>query len=85
MLKVWLSQFLKLIFQDNGISPDIRKNILQGKVEKGMTRKEVIMSYGPPSPHRTPLQATTTWVYWEGQFKTKRIIFKNDKVIDILY
>lgn len=70
--------------QTKGISPEIRKAMLMGKVKKGMTRKEVEMTYGPPSPHRTPLRESLTWIYWESQFKTKRVIFKKDKVIDIL-
>lgn len=70
--------------QTKGIAPEIRKKMLKGIVEKGMTRKEVEMTYGPPSPHRTPLRESLTWIYWDSQFSTKRIIFKNDKVIDIL-
>lgn len=69
--------------QTSGIAPNIRRNMLRGVVVKGMTRKEVEMTYGPPSPHRTPLKESLTWIYWDNQFSTKRVIFKNDKVVDI--
>lgn len=70
--------------QAKGISPSMLNIILKGKVEKGMTRKEVTFAFGPPSPHRTPLIEGSTWIYWENQFSSKRVIFKNDKVIDII-
>lgn len=71
--------------QTEGITPSVRQVMLRGEVEKGMTRKEVTITYGPPSPHRTPLLAGVSWIYWESRYKTKRIIFKNDKVVDIIY
>ena len=70
--------------QMEGIVADVKRSILLGKVKKGMTRKEVIMAYGHPSPHRTPLPEVSTWIYWDNRYKTKRIIFKVDKIIDII-
>ncbi len=70
--------------QMEGISPETRKNILGGRVEKGMTKREVEMAYGPPSPHRTPSEDLSTWIYWDNRFVTKRVIFKGDKVIEVL-
>ncbi|MBN1864187.1 MAG: hypothetical protein JW808_04740 [Victivallales bacterium] len=70
--------------QTEGISPEVRKNILNGIVEKGMTRNEVEMAFGPPSPHRTPSKDLSTWIYWDSRFVTKRVIFKGDKVLEVL-
>lgn len=70
--------------QTKGISPEIRRLMLKGEIKKGMTKDEVEMTYGPPSPHRTPLRESLTWIYWDNRFVTKRVIFKKDKVIDIL-
>lgn len=67
-----------------GIAADIKQSMLLGEVKKGMTRKEVTLTYGPPSPHRTPLLEGSTWIYWKNRYVTKRIIFKNDKVVDII-
>ena len=68
--------------QTKGIAGEVKQSMLLGKVTKGMTRNEVTMAYGPPSPHRTPLLAASTWIYWDNRYKTKRIIFKGDKVVD---
>lgn len=70
--------------QSEGISPEVRSKILEGTVEKGMTRREVEMAYGPPSPHRTPSKELSTWVYWDNRFVTKRVIFKGEKVLEVM-
>ena len=46
-----------------------------------MTRKQVIITYGPPSRIRTPNPLSDTWIYWADRVKSKRVIFKNDKVL----
>lgn len=70
--------------QAKGIKPETLMSILDGKVTKGMTRREVILTCGPPSPHRTPALTGTTWIYWRSRWETYRVIFKNNKVIEIL-
>lgn len=70
--------------QTEGIAPSVRQKMLRGEVTKGMTRKEVIMTYGPPSPHRTPALTGMSWIYWKSRYNTERVIFKGDKVIDII-
>ena len=67
-----------------GISPSVLKKIDAGVVEKGFTRKEVELTYGPPSPHRTPLKEGNTWIYWKNRFATMRVIFNNDKVESLI-
>ena len=86
-----MSEFLKKLLttknrqeQAKGIKPEILASILDGKVKKGMTRREVILTCGPPSPHRTPSQTNTTWIYWKSRWSTFRVIFRKDKVIEIL-
>ena len=82
-----VEEFVKQIFTTKdrktiaqGISASVLKKIDAGIVEKGFTRKEVELTYGPPSPHRTPLKEGNTWIYWKNRFATMRVIFKNDKV-----
>jgi outer membrane protein assembly factor BamE (lipoprotein component of BamABCDE complex) len=68
-------------------SPEFLDAMLRGEVRPGMTRKEVILTYGPPSPHRTPSQLNPTWVYWLRRWPvsiTSRVIFKGDKVLQVM-
>ena len=70
-----------------GISQKFVDAMLVGKVLPGMNRKEVIMTYGPPSPHRTPMLENPTWVYWIKRWPfsvTSRVIFKGEKVLEVL-
>lgn len=86
-----MSEYLKKLLttknrtqQAKGIKPEILASILDGKVVKGMNRREVTLTCGPPSPHRTPSLADTTWIYWKSRWHTFRVIFRNNKVIEIL-
>ena len=68
-------------------NPRFLNAMLSGKVLPGMTRKEVILTYGPPSPHRTPSQLNPTWVYWRKRWPldlNSRVIFKGDKVLQVM-
>ena len=68
-----------------GVRPTILEKISRGIVEKGMTRNEVLLAYGPPPPMRTPSESVDTWIYWTDDGVTKRVIFFGDKVIDVIY
>ena len=70
-----------------GMSQDVINAMLSGKVIKGMTKDEVIITYGPPSPHRTPSLANQTWIYWLRRWPisvNSRVIFRDDKVVQVL-
>ena len=61
--------------------------IKRGDIRRGMSKREVILAYGPPSPHRTPSLENATWVYWLRRYPvslTLRVIFKGDKVLEVL-
>jgi hypothetical protein len=55
-----------------------------GIVEKGMTRQEVELAFGPPCAFRTPSRTLDTWCYWTEFLVGKRVIFTRDVVSDIL-
>ena len=55
-----------------------------GIVEKGMTRQEVELAFGPPCAFRTPSPTLDTWCYWTDFLVGKRIIFTRNVVSDIL-
>ena len=67
-----------------GIPPQTVAAIRRGEVVKGMTKEQVAIACGPPSPHRTPSWDNETWIYWVTRWITKRIVFRNGKVIDVL-
>ena len=55
-----------------------------GIVEKGMTRQEVELAYGPPCAFRTPSRSLDTWCFWTEYLVGKRIIFTRNVVSDII-
>lgn len=67
-----------------GIRPLILEKIRRGLVEKGMTRKEVRLGYGIPSPLRTPSDLVDTWIYFLDDAVTKRVIFFGNRVVEII-
>ena len=84
-----VEDFLKQLFTTEtsadlaaGLSPIAYEKLRRGIVEPGMSRKNVITAYGPPVRTRTPNLLSDTWVYWLDRAKTKRVIFKNDKVLE---
>ena len=66
-----------------GIRPIVREKIKRGIVEKGMTRQEVILAFGPPCAFKTPARANSTWVFWEDFLVAKRVVFNEDAIVDI--
>ena len=64
-----------------GVSPASFEKMRRGIIEKGMTKQNVITTYGPPSKIRTPNQLSDSWIYWVDRVKSKRVIFRNGKVM----
>ena len=86
-----IEQYIKRLFvlrnrkeQTIGVRPMIQEKISRGIVEKGMTRNEVLLAFGPPPPMRTPSETVDTWIYWTDDGVTKRVVFFGDRVIDII-
>ena len=65
----------------SGVTPAAFEKMRRGIIEKGMTKQNVITTYGPPSKNRTPNQLSDSWIYWVDRVKTKRVIFRNGKVL----
>ena len=66
-----------------GIRPITIEKLKRGIVEKGMTRQEVALAFGPPCAFKTPATSHNTWVYWTDFLVSKRVIFNKGKVMDI--
>lgn len=58
--------------------PKIREAIADGRVEKGMTRDQVLMSLGYPPTHRTASIEAPTWTYWYNRWVTYTVSFGSD-------
>lgn len=49
----------------NELPENIRAAVTKGKVVRGMTREQVLLSLGFPATHYTPDLKGSTWHYWE--------------------
>jgi len=67
-----------------GVAPKVLDEIDRGRIVKGMTRDEVSLCCGWPVACRTPSRTNDTWIYWTDHFTTIRVVFKNNKVVDVL-
>ncbi|MFZ2657384.1 MAG: hypothetical protein WAX69_20780 [Victivallales bacterium] len=68
-----------------GIAPAVLENIRKGAVGKGMSKNEVLLCYGYPSPHRTPSISEDSWIYFKSPSETVRVLFsRKGQVIDII-
>ena len=62
-------------------SPSVQAAIRDGRVERGMTREQVIMSLGYPPTHRTASTDVGTWVYWYNRWVTFNVEFGGDGLV----
>ena len=70
--------------QFEGIRAEALPYIRRGEVVPGMSRQEVLFAYGPPPACRTPSLRNETWIYWIAPEQTIRVVFRNDKVRNII-
>ena len=54
-----------------------------GTISPGISKVAVIMAYGYPPSHKTPLLSSDLWHYWHSLFKMVDVHFKNNKVYKI--
>ena len=63
----------------------VQEAITDGRVERGMTKEQVIMSLGYPQTHRTASTDANTWIYWYNRWVTYQVQFGADgKVSNIV-
>ncbi|MFO7667059.1 MAG: hypothetical protein R6V76_10600 [Desulfobacterales bacterium] len=60
-----------------------RENIKNGTIAIGMSKKAVLMAYGYPPSHKTPLLTSDIWYYWYARLHKVNVYFKDDKVFKI--
>ncbi|MDR0932281.1 MAG: hypothetical protein LBM70_04585 [Victivallales bacterium] len=60
------------------------ERIKAGQVVAGMTRRDVLLAYGPPPAARTPNLRNETWLYYLTVSDVARVIFRGDTVRNVL-
>ncbi len=66
----------------NGLKDQEVLNIKRGTIQKGMSKKAVLISWGYPPFHRNPDLAHNEWHYWRTRTQMKSVLFdENDRVI----
>ena len=55
--------------------------IREGRVEKRMTKEQVIMSLGYPPTHRTASTSDNEWTYWYNRWVTYKVQFDNQGLV----
>jgi len=58
---------------------ETRANIMAGRVTKGMSKAEMILTRGYPPAHRTPTLERDDWQYWNGRFNSRIYHFEDGK------
>jgi len=59
-----------------GEFPDeVQSAIGKAKVERGMTREQVLLSLGYPPAHKTPSLKDLEWTYWYNHWTTFKVLF----------
>lgn len=59
-------------------SKQVQSAITDGRVERGMTKPQVLMSIGYPPTHRTASTDMNTWTYWTNRWITYQVQFGDD-------
>lgn len=90
-LVISMRDYLKQVFTlstreelSKGIEPRLLDEIERGRVVKGMSRDLVLLCCGHPAACRTTSLNNDTWIFWTDPGVTIRVVFKNNKVVDVL-
>jgi hypothetical protein len=54
-----------------------------GIISSGMSKVAVIMAYGYPPSHKTPLLSSDVWYYWHSRFQKIIVRFQDNKLYKI--
>ena len=57
--------------------------VKKGCITPGMSKVAVIMAYGYPPSHKTPLLSSDVWHYWQSRFQNVLVHFKDNKLYKI--
>lgn len=65
------------------VTEEERENIKNGTIAIGMSKKAVLLAYGYPPSHKTPLLTSDIWHYWYTRPQQIIVHFKDDKIFKI--
>ena len=54
---------------------EVQRAIAKGKVERGMTREQVLLSLAYPPAHKTPSLEEPEWTYWYNRLRGYQVVF----------
>ncbi len=60
-----------------------KEAIKNGKIEIGMSKKEIIYTRGFPPEHKTRTLSSNSWYYWSIKHNSQRFIFENNTLKSI--
>jgi hypothetical protein len=60
-----------------------QEKIKNGCISPSMSKISVLMSYGYPPSHKTPLLSSDVWHYWHSRFQQVIVHFKDNKLYKI--
>jgi hypothetical protein len=73
--------FSKIPVDLSRLDDDVRSKILNGQVDLGMTRYQVLLARGYPPGHRTPDLTGDVWEYWNSRFRSHKVLFGEGRVV----
>ena len=75
--------FTKMQFEEltAGMTNEEIMAIKKGEPVKGMSKKALLVCYGPPPEHGTFSQEHNVWIYWTSKYVRKKVFFGNDNRI----
>ncbi len=67
----------------SGLKSEEMMNIEQGTIQKGMSKRAVLMSWGYPPLHYTKSCNENRWIYWKKRNKRDYVVFdEHDRIRD---
>ena len=62
-----------------------QNNIRKGVLDRGMSKRAVLMAYGYPPGHRTPDLDYHIWTFWQSRGQRMVAYFRKDRLIALDY
>ena len=79
-----IKDYMKIMFTTKnfeeltaGLTQPEKTAIKTGIIQNGMSKKAVLISYGPPPEHATPNLNGNVWLYWMNKKRTEKILFNS--------
>jgi outer membrane protein assembly factor BamE (lipoprotein component of BamABCDE complex) len=54
---------------------DVQKRVRASELQVGMSKEAVLLTVGPPPPHKTASLESSRWMYWRTKLATFEVVF----------